>query len=398
MSMEIILPRIASHIEAVFGIKPQSVSNHTWVKAVSQRMEQVEYAEVGTYLNHLINSVTEGQQLVESIIVPETWFFRDRIALDFLITHIRSQEALGRRKPWRILSLGCSSGEEAYSIGMALLDAGLSASRFSIEGIDLSAKAIQKAQLAVYADSSFRTKTTLLHQKHFHELGGGRFSVDYNVRSRLSFQQGNILSPQFVVGRPHCDVIFCRNVLIYFKPKSQSRALKMFGDLLEKDGILVVGPMETEIARHAGFELIGMRLSCALRRKDIEPSLAKKPIPIIQKPQDISIPFETDFSRALRLADEGEIEASLSLCQHHLEANGPAPDVLYLMGTLSLASRQLEQAEEYFSRTIYLSPQHYEGLIHLALLAERRGDKKSAALFWTRAKKHDPESYQRIGT
>ncbi len=172
----------------------------------------------------------------------------------------------------------------------------------------------------------------------------------------------------------------------------------MFGDLLEKDGILVVGPLETEIARHAGFELIGMRLSCALRRKQIEPSLAKKPIPMIQKPQDTSIPFETDFSRALRLADEGEIEASLSLCQNHLEANGPAPDVLYLMGTLSLASRQLEQAEEYFSRTIYLSPQHYEGLIHLALLAERRGDKKSASLFWTRAKKHDPDSYQRIGT
>lgn len=389
MNMQTVLPRIAAHIDATFGIKPQIVSNHSWVKAVGRRIEETGCENAGAYLNLLLRLPAEGQQLVEGLVVSETWFFRDRMALDFLVTHIRAQEVLGRHKAWHILSLGCATGEEAYSIGMALIDGGISPTRFSVEGIDLNGKAIRKAQQGIYGANSFRTQVTLLHRGHFHRLGEDRFSVDYNVRSRVSFQQANIFTPQFTVGRRKYDVIFCRNMLIYFKPAMQAKALQVCRDLLEKEGVLVVGPTENEIARQAGFDPIGTRLSCAFKIMRAEPSVqAKQPAKLFAQPPEAKVSPETDFAKAMRLANEGLIEESLALCQRHLDASGPTPEVFFLMGTLELASRHLEQAEEYFSRTIYLEPGHYEGLINLALLAERRGDAKAANLYWMRAKKH----------
>ena len=197
--------------------------------------------------------------------MPETWFFRDRVAVDFLVTHIRAQESLGRIAPWRILSLGCATGEEAYSVAMALLDAGLAPFRFSVEGIDLSNRAIQKAQLGVYGNNSFRTQTTLLHERHFHQLGNDRFSVDYNVRSRVVFSTGKCFGTRFYRARPKYDVIFCRNMLIYFRPAMQNAVLHICRDPLGMEGIFIVGPTETEMARQVGFEPMGFRMSCAFR-------------------------------------------------------------------------------------------------------------------------------------
>ncbi len=150
------------------------------------------------------------------------------------------------------------------------------------------------------------------------------------------------------------------------------------------EGILIVGPTETEMARQVGFQPMGLRMSCAFRLTGRKQHAQPQP----PKSTSLSAPNEEELAQATCLADEGNIEASLILCHRYLELHGPAPDLLFLMGTLALAERRLEEAEEYFRRTIYLAPDQYEGLINLALLAERRGDKKSAELFWKRARKH----------
>ena len=112
----------------------------------------------------------ELQELIDTVAVPETWFFRDRGA--FIALARIALDAMVRRGPTdvlRILSVPCSTGEEPYSIAMSLLDAGLSPQRFQVEAIDISHRAIERARAGVYRRNSFRGQDLLFRGRHLPE-------------------------------------------------------------------------------------------------------------------------------------------------------------------------------------------------------------------------------------
>src|SRR5262245_4715380 len=132
------------------GLDPASIGSSVIQRSVRLRMKSRSIKKIEDYSRLLLSSSTEWNALTESVVVAETWFFRDvepfnalvRLALEWLPSHP------GRRV--RLLSLPCSSGEEPYSLAMALLDAGVSPERLEIDAVDISARALSRARSGIY--------------------------------------------------------------------------------------------------------------------------------------------------------------------------------------------------------------------------------------------------------
>ncbi len=416
---------IAAHIEQNIGIKSQVVGDGAWLRAIRKRMEALQITDGKEYYKRLTTFRDELQAFSELVLVPETWFFRDRAALDHLAVWVKARCDEGRTKPWRILSLACATGEEAYSIAMILHDIGIPSHRFSVEGVDVSKKALGVAKAAVYGPNSFRDRLTLMHKRHFDKVAiprkdfpgiatdrvEGSYLVHKNIRDRVHFSWANVISIQFYARRKKYDVIFCRNLLIYFSSAVQKRVLDICNNLLEDDGLLVMGPTESEVARLAGFVPVGPRNAFTFsKRPKVAAPVADhswreaaamktihQAIEMAQQKVPQELPISTTdtadrrsewLNNAMRLADEGRITEAIALCKDYVERFEANADIYFLLGTLYMASRADDEATIYFQKAVYLTPSHYHGLVNLALLAQRRGDKAQAELFWKRARKH----------
>jgi chemotaxis protein methyltransferase WspC len=202
------------------------------------------------YWLELSHSNEERQRLIEAVIVPETWFFRDREAFAALAKLASERHARWPGRRLRLLSVPCSSGEEPYSIAMALLDAGLSADAFSIDAIDVSERNIALARRAFYGRNAFRGHLLDFRERHFSAAGDG-WQLGDPVREAVRFVRMNLFDAA-LAANPRYDFVFCRNLLIYFDREDQARAVDVLERLLTSDGTLFVGPSETgALFRHA---------------------------------------------------------------------------------------------------------------------------------------------------
>ena len=202
------------------------------------------------YWLELCTSSEERQRLVEAVVVPETWFFRDREAFAALAKLARERHARWPDRRLRLLSLPCSSGEEPYSIAMTLLDAGLPAEAFAIDAIDVSERAMTLGTRAVYGRNAFRGHLLEFRDRHFTQVAEG-WQLAAPVCNTVRFTRMNLFDAALRANAPY-DFVFCRNLLIYFDRDDQARAVDALEALLASDGTLFVGPSETgALFRHA---------------------------------------------------------------------------------------------------------------------------------------------------
>lgn len=144
--MEINQVAIEKLIADKTGIDPKIIGSSKIERAIRNRWQTINLVNNVSYFKLLQNSPTELQALIEEIVVPETWFFRDYSPFEFLLKYIQAQSVTAPRStPWRLLSVPCSTGEEPYSIAMTLLEAGLSPEQFTIDAVDISENAIEQA-------------------------------------------------------------------------------------------------------------------------------------------------------------------------------------------------------------------------------------------------------------
>lgn len=212
--------------------------------------QSVANGAIDAYWQLLNTSPDERQALIEALVVPETWFFRDREAFDALVRIANERLAREPSHVLRVLSAPCSTGEEPYSIAMALLDAGIDAARFTVDALDISAGAIERARRGVYGRNSFRGHALAFRERHFSATAGG-WMLDERVRQAVRFAQANLFD--LAHGAEPCyDLIYCRNVLIYFHRDAQDRAVRLLEARLADGGTIFVGPAETGLMmRHA---------------------------------------------------------------------------------------------------------------------------------------------------
>ena len=208
------------------------------------------FRTLGEYCRHLINNPGSTEvmyRLASQLANNETYFFRETEQMKSFIRSV-FPEVIHRklssgRKNIRILSAGCSSGEEAYTFAIMLEDSGVSPQKSDIEilGMDIDSGALDVARQARYSSRSFRGELNGTAKKYFKQ-DRDQLILDSRIKSMVSFLQGNVLTPADM-GR--FDIILCRNVLIYFSDSSIERAAKNFYQMLVPGGHVLLGHSES---------------------------------------------------------------------------------------------------------------------------------------------------------
>ena len=186
----------------------------------------------------------------------------------------------------RILSLPCSTGEEPYSIAMALLDAGLKPHQFKVDGMDVSPLSVEKARRALYGKNSFRGQDIAFRDRHFSAEGEG-YRLSDRVLEQVRLQVGNLLDPALLASEPPYDFVFCRNLLIYFDQPTQRQVFEVLKRLTHVDGVLFIGPAEGGLLGRFGMRSIGIAQSFAFSRQSLPepepfPAFVPPPLPARQ--------------------------------------------------------------------------------------------------------------------
>jgi chemotaxis protein methyltransferase WspC len=497
--------RVAGLLRETIGLDAASIGPSALERTVRLRMKQRGLKNPADYLRLVQTSADEWEELLEAVLVTETWFFRDRGPFAALVDLLRrhwlpqnpaglfgadastpgprpaaqrptqadapSDDGLAKTGPLRLLSVPCASGEEPYSLAMALLDAGFPPDRFRIDGVDLSARALARADRAVYGKNSFRGQDLGFRDRYFQFTPEG-YLLAPQVRQCVQFRRANLFDPDFAADGPPYHVIFCRNLLIYFDSAARARALEKIARLLvpplpppagchcgaeergedwpcvrcggKPGGLLFVGPAEMPLVTGRGFVSLNLPSAFACRKAVQRPdapswkselSLKSKvssltsqvpppafaprlPAPAASGPVTATArrgPDVDDLAVARELADTGRLAEAAAICQAHLERAGPSATAYYLLGliteaqaedhlksnvpnpafadrTLNLSSETSDalhvgRALDYYRKALYLEPDHYETLLHLALLLEKTGDAAGAQTYKRRAER-----------
>ena len=228
------------------GLDPSSGGPGLAARGLRARMKAlaIPSAEWERYLALLERSETEAEALVDEVTVPESWFFRDEGPFAYLGGPIASRWLNDpARPPLRLLSVPCARGEEPYSAAIALLDRGLPPARFTVDAVDVSKPLLDAVRRGIYGDNAFRTSELAFRDRHFRPTASG-YELRPELKRLVNTHHGNLIDPEFLADQRAYDVIFCRNLLIYFDEPARQRALANLDRLLSPDGILFVGHAE----------------------------------------------------------------------------------------------------------------------------------------------------------
>lgn len=449
-------PRFEAWLSHETGIDAPSLGPNTLERAVLDRtramlaargmpdtMDTVDAAALDAYWLRLNTAPDERQALIEALVVPETWFFRDREAFVTLARVVGEKLAREPMRVLRILSAPCSTGEEPYSAAMALLDAGIDPARFTIDAIDISTRAIEQARRAVYGRNAFRGHPLTFRDRHFTEAAGG-WQLSDTVRGLVRFAQGNLSDAP--PDDTRYDFIFCRNVLIYFHRDAQDQAIRRLDSQLAEDGMIFVGPAETGLMMRHAMTSARIPLAFAFQRTAAGETGARAPLPfrlplppepaasavglpgvalpsVPVRPVAARVPAPSQPSpapslaagpvahplarpvlptipeieavlgepptvaQARRLADAGNLDEAERVALEIANLRAPEADTFYLLGLIADARGRHADAGDFYRKALYLEPAHYEALTHLAALLDVAGDTVAARQLMLRAER-----------
>jgi chemotaxis protein methyltransferase WspC len=418
------MEQIEKMLRETMGLDPASVGSGSIQRVIRLRMKSLGVSDAAAYRELLTRSRQEWDELVEAVVVTETWFFRDAEAFGVVV------EAARQSRPGstlHVLVVPCSSGEEPYSLAIALRNAGVAEERVRIEAVDISARVLARARKGIYSKNSFRGKDLGYRERYFHSTKEG-FVLQPAIRNCVKFFVGNILKSDFAAGQQKYDFIFCRNLLIYFDRPTQQKTLEKLDELLAPGGFLFVGPAEQPLALEYGFVSGNFPKAFACRKagapnveKEVEeerqipsPTVSfSPPINLLQPPrgatrtgQDTRVtgamtdleaidhapgrskqmPVAADLEMARQLADAGRLQDAAEICKRYLGADSDSAQGWYLLGLIRDAGGDFS-AVDCYRKALYLKPDHYDTLLQMAMWSQKNGDSARARTFKARAER-----------
>ena len=309
------------------GLDVASVGSTLIERTIRLRMKAHGLAKTEEYRALLETSPAEWEELLETVVVTETWFFRNSEAFSAFAQLTRPWRVAGaesrveggvgtgarlptpdsRRAVMRVLCIPCASGEEPYSLAMTLLDAGVPSARFRIDAVDISARGLARARAAVYGKNSFRGQNLAFRERHFTPTAGAH-ALRREVRECVQFHRGNLLQSQVASLKSKdqapadpttdsrlqtlefppggFDFIFCRNLLIYFDRATQDLALQQLSRRLAREGVLFVGPAELPLVSGHGFVSANLPMAFACRKAGSQKSEVRSRKPKLNKAEN----------------------------------------------------------------------------------------------------------------
>ncbi|HVS30302.1 MAG TPA: protein-glutamate O-methyltransferase CheR [Thermoanaerobaculia bacterium] len=229
-------------------------------KRLSPRAKELNFDSFQKYfyfLQYDPRSEAEFDQIFELVTTNETYFFREPAQLAAFVEEI-VPEILSRKpvKKVRIWSAGCSSGEEPYSIAMLLQEKSyFDRASFEIFASDLNGTVLSRARKGSYRESAFRATPPEMRAKYFTQEADGSWHITDDIRNRVSFGRMNIYDEARVSLLGQLDVVFCRNVIIYFDDASKKVVIRNFYNRLVEGGYLLLGHSESLISLSTQFKL-----------------------------------------------------------------------------------------------------------------------------------------------
>jgi chemotaxis protein methyltransferase CheR len=244
------------------GLFFDSDSKFLLEKRLSGRLSAHQLPGFREYYHFLKYSRGREQELsdiMDILTTNETYFFREEFQLkafaNEILPEMRSEKEKRGDRTLRIWSAGCSTGEEPYTIAMLIIETGIFRGwKVEIVGTDISHRVLQRARKGVYGTSSFRTTDESRIRRFFQEQDGF-YRVSDEVRSLVTISHLNLLDENRMILLGKMDLIFCRNVIIYFDQVAKKRVVDSFYRSLREGGYLLLGHAESLLNTTTAFAL-----------------------------------------------------------------------------------------------------------------------------------------------
>lgn len=214
------------------------------------------------------NASEEWLRLMDVFSVQETYFWREYGQIAALVQHIIPAWFREQSQPLRIWSAACASGEEPYTLAIAIAEADLGHLPIEIHASDASEIALQRARAGLYRERSFRTLAPELRAKYFTRIGEG-WQLDGAIMARVTFSRANLAAANEAIPLAGVSVIFCRNVFIYFSAESIRRTIQLFARHMREPAYLFVGSSESLLKLTDDFELNELGDAFVYKRKSL---------------------------------------------------------------------------------------------------------------------------------
>jgi len=385
------LPRLRDLLEQKTGLY---ISDEKLLRLAEpfQQLETIAGAEPAAIISAIESGGADGerylQRLVAAVATNETYFFRTTAHFaalkDYLLPElIEKKKALGAQA-LTIWSAGCSTGEEPHSIAILLLEhfPEILSWRIKILATDIDLDALEVAREGVYRPWSFRGVAPELIRKYWRPLDGDSRRVDDRVRSLITFSARNLETdpyPSPADGLSDIDIIFCRNVTIYFRAPTIARVLARFHRCLAEGGFLVTGAAEYSREAYRDFEARVLPETVVYQRAPARRS-ASSPVPLplilpqalprptparaaeprVAKSAPAAKPPDADavdaVEKAIDLIGRDEIDAALVLLAAAAERDVKDARIPFLLGRLAADRQHLTEAAYWLGRVLVLDP------------------------------------------
>lgn len=378
-------------IHGVFGIQHDDSKMDILCDVMQERQRSTGIASDSAYIEFLRRSPGEQEAVARRITISETYFFRIPEQFDALMRTVLPERmrSLDRRSI-RILSCGCSSGEEAYTIAMLIADrrAQFPAVEFEITGVDLNPNVVEIARAGVYSPWSLRATTEYFRHKYFDKRGNS-YALKEGIRNAVSFREHNLFQAPLAES---FDVIFFRNVLIYFSPETAHRAIDNIEAMIAADGYLFLGPAETLRGLSNRYEIIHTEGAFYYQHcgeaPPPQPRVLSPPIPMPSWEAPTAAPSEEWFDNIQRSATriQGLLQQSpakspsitmRSAAQQAEEREVQPtadPEELTLLAVAQLNEGNARAAEKSCAAVLEISNMDAGAHYLMALCREQRGD------------------------
>jgi chemotaxis protein methyltransferase CheR len=243
---------LAAFIYEHAGLYFDETSRFLLESRLQNRLKEHHFDSFFKYYHYLLyhqDRIFELNAMVDIVTTNETYFYREKNQLDAFAEEILPELALrnARKKRIRIWSAGCSTGEEPYTLAILCSESGLFGGGWEVDiiGTDISQRVLQTARKAVFSQSSFRATEDIPINRYFNRTEDGKYALDDSIRKMVHFGHLNLMDDKMMGLIRECDIIMCRNVIIYFDKNAKAKAVNSFFRKLVPGGYLLLGHSES---------------------------------------------------------------------------------------------------------------------------------------------------------
>ncbi|MFC1496561.1 CheR family methyltransferase [Candidatus Margulisiibacteriota bacterium] len=330
------------------------------------------YQRYYDYLVHDRDGMLELKRLFDTLTIGETYFFRNsdhfEVFREFVVPRLI---AAGHRKKQaiKIWSAGCSTGEEPYTVAMILLESLPDPEKWEIEIIasDLNRRYLEKAGRGSYSARSVRNLPRELLKKYF-TLKDGQYQISEKIKNMVKFVYHNLAKDSFwLIENYRFDIVFCRNVIIYFDTETVKRVIEGFNEVMEDNAYLFCGHAEVLWKISEKFRSIEFPHTFIYQKGEFAAEETK--VPFVDVPQiEIKVeagpepvPEPGDIHQkillAVELSNQAKYNEAIEVLKEIIGCDCLTVEAYYLLGVLNNKIGQLDRAVAEFKRALFLNPE-----------------------------------------